>query len=108
MDSNELRLAAKNHRKREIIASLSTAIDRTLGENTSPLLFKTMHLVYRFDKSAIPSKLDVFEQLLRRITGSPVSDIIIAAAIVEMGEKQAVGVDALSAARTRQSVNLPS
>jgi hypothetical protein len=82
--TTHLQAAANGLANREVIASLTKAIDKALGPNSSRLIFDTMHLIYHLDRTSIPSKLDVFEQTLRRIVRNATADVVINRAIADM------------------------
>jgi hypothetical protein len=68
-DSSSLRKAIKGMKPQEVINGIEYAIDSALGNGAGVLVFKTLSLIYNFQKDEIPSNIERFEELLDKIFG---------------------------------------
>lgn len=64
-------------RESEIVNLISQAVDRELGHDTSPLLFRTMQSAYKLNEKEIVSRPVLFEATLRRMLGTDYADVVI-------------------------------
>ena len=69
-----MKSAAKRLDPDQILASIEKGIDDTLGPGSSFLIFKTLKLVYSFDKNEITSDFDRFEELMIKILGPELNE----------------------------------
>ena len=76
--------AAKGLEDEEIIKLIATGIDKVLGNGASQVFFETLRLVYHFNPSSIPSQLDQFETIARKVMGKKVSQAVFDAIIAEI------------------------
>jgi hypothetical protein len=68
----------------DVLKLITIGTDHILGEGSSSLLFETLRLVYGIKPSSIPSQLDNFETLARRVMGRKASQAVINEIIAEV------------------------
>ena len=78
--------AVKGLSDEEIMELIAMGIDNVLGNGTSQVFFETLRLVYHFNPSSIPSQLDQFERIARKVMGKKVSQAVFDATIAEIKE----------------------
>ncbi|AFU60229.1 hypothetical protein Ngar_c33140 [Candidatus Nitrososphaera gargensis Ga9.2] len=61
------------------IEKIKTAIDQTLGEETSELVFRTLKLVYHIDEDTIVSNPELFRKKIKRMFGDQIVEMILKA-----------------------------
>lgn len=70
-------LKYKKWRESEIVNLISQAVDRELGHDAAPLLFRTMQSAYKLNEKEIVSRPVLFEATLRRMLGTDYADVVI-------------------------------
>ena len=73
---------------KEILNSISNAIEHTLGNGAPYLVFRTFELVYHLDVQSIPARLDHFQIILTRMLGSDICNEIVAYAASDMNDRK--------------------
>jgi hypothetical protein len=76
--------AIKGLGDQEVIKLIAIGIDKVLGNGASQVFFETLRLVYHFNPSSIPSQLDQFETIARKVMGKKVSQAVFDAIIAEI------------------------
>jgi hypothetical protein len=76
--------AVKGLEDTEVIKLIAFGIDKVLGNGSSQIFFETLRLVYHFNPSSIPSQLDQFETIARKVMGKKVSQAVFDAIIAEI------------------------
>jgi hypothetical protein len=61
------------------IEKIKAAIDQTMGEGTSELVFKTLKLVYHIEEDTIISNPELFREKIKKLFGYPIAEMILKA-----------------------------
>jgi hypothetical protein len=67
----------KKWREGGIFNLISQAVDRELGHDAAPLLFRTMQSAYKLNQTEIVSRPVLFEATLRRMLGTDHADVVV-------------------------------
>lgn len=86
--ASTLQEAAKGLDEQHILEAIETGIEYALGAETKMLLFKTLKLVYKLERNAIPSNLERFDELLDRILGVNTAEVVRQQIISELEKKE--------------------
>lgn len=70
-------LKYKKWRETEIVNLISEAVDRELGHDAAPLLFRSMQSAYKINQKEIVSRPVLFEATLRRMLGTDYADVVL-------------------------------
>lgn len=87
-NTSSLKEAIEGLAPQQVLQAIEDGIDNILGPNSSKLVFKTLHLIYSFDKDAIPSNIERFDELISRMLGSTSAKVLRKQIILELERKR--------------------